>query len=86
MKDTRTSIKFYCPKCGSECFGSDSTGIEIVYHCHGERCRFEWPLKDFWKHSYAVTMAKFESEEEYNRMYRGDGGSLPTGTMEKDLK
>lgn len=41
-------IKFICPECHSNHFGSSRDNDMVLYHCHGDKCTFTIPEHSFW--------------------------------------
>ena len=57
----REDIEFYCPKCGSNEWGSHENRI----HC-GD-CGFGFQREDMWKYSMLIRARNFTGREDYER-------------------
>ncbi len=73
--------RFECPKCGSDCFGTNNptdAPERRVRSCHGEDgCRFTWPEADDWKYFIGVVVEEetrpFTSAEDFENFKDGGG-------------
>ncbi len=77
MKLKDSGVEICCPRCGSRMYGSRQLDDgKRQYNCSGlsgdNPCGFTWHEDDFWRHSVLVTVAKFDSKEEYDAMNNGE--------------